>query len=182
VSGDLNGDANTANDLIYVPRNTSEMNFEPYTINAGLPTVRTFTAAEQVTAWNSYINQDPYLSKHRGEYAQRGALFLPTVFRSDFSLTQDLFTDIAGQRNKLSFRVDVLNVGNLLNKNWGGAQRLVSNTPLVSRPTPTTGATAGVPLYRLRNIGTDLMSRTYQRTTDLADVWRMQFGFRYTFN
>ena len=182
VSGDLNGDANTANDLIYVPNNVSEMNFETYTINAGLPTVRTFTAAEQITAWNSYINQDPYLSKHRGEYSQRGALFLPTVFRTDLSFAQDIFANFGGQKNKLSVRVDILNFGNLLNKNWGGAQRLVSNTPLVSRPTPTTGATAGVPVYRLRNIGNDLIKSTYQRTSDLGDVWRMQFGFRYAFN
>ncbi|MCC7052236.1 MAG: TonB-dependent receptor [Gemmatimonadaceae bacterium] len=173
VSGDLNGDGNAANDLIYIPKNINEMNFETYTASG-----RTFTAAEQVTAWQSYINQDPYLSKHRGEYAQRGAVFLPTVFRADVSLTQDLFSNLGGQRNKIQVRVDVLNAGNLINKNWGGAQRLVSNTPLVSRPTPT----SGVPLYRLRNIGSSLMSQTYQRTSDLSDVWRLQLGLRYTFN
>ena len=181
VSGDLNGDANTGNDLIYIPKNISEMNFETYTVTVnGAP--RTFTAAEQTTAWNSYINQDPYLSKHRGQYAQRGALFLPTVFRSDLSVSQDIFANVGGQKNKISVRFDILNFGNMLNKNWGGAQRLVSNTPLVSRPTPTTGATAGVPLYRLRNIGPDLMTQTYQRTSDLLDVWRLQLGLRYSFN
>ena len=184
VSGDMNGDGNSS-DLIYIPKNTSEMNFEQYTVTIGsgaTAVTRTFTAAEQITAWNSYINQDPYLSKHRGEYAEKGAVFLPTVFRADVSLTQEIFANLGGQRNKLQLRVDVLNAGNLLNKNWGGAQRLVSNTPLVTRPTTTTGATAGVPLYRLRNIGTDLLKQSYQRTSDLADVWRLQLGLRYTFN
>ena len=185
VSGDLNGDGNSANDLIYIPKNVSEMQFDPYSVNAtggtptvALPAVRTFTAAEQITAWNSFINQDPYLRQHRGEYAQRGAVFLPTVFRADVSLTQDIFANVGGQRNKVQVRVDVLNAGNLLNKNWGGAQRLVSNTPLVLRPTPT----SGIPLYRLRNVGTDLLTQTYQRTSDLNDVWRLQLGLRYTFN
>ena len=185
VSGDLNGDGNSANDLIYIAKNVSEMQFDPYSVNAtggtpsvALPAVRTFTAAEQITAWNSFINQDPYLRKHRGEYAERGAVFLPTVFRADVSLTQDIFANLGGQRNKVQVRVDVLNAGNLLNKNWGGAQRLVSNTPLVLRPTPT----SGIPLYRLRNVGTDLLTQTYQRTSDLSDVWRLQLGLRYTFN
>ncbi len=187
-SGDLNGDGNS-NDLIYVPRNLGEMQFDQYSVNAagGTPTtsapaVRTFTAAEQQTAWNSYINQDPYLREHRGEYAQKGAVFLPTVFRADVSITQDIFANLGGQRNKIQVRLDILNAGNLLNKNWGGAQRLVSNTPLVVRPTPTTGANAGVPLFRLRNIGTNLLSQSYQRTSDLSDVYRLQLGLRYTFN
>ena len=184
VSGDLNGDGNS-NDLIYIAKNTSEMTFDPYTVTIGsgaTAVTRTFTAAEQITAWDSYIKQDPYLRKHRGEYAQKGAVFLPTVFRADVSLTQDIFANLGGQRNKLQVRVDVLNAGNLLNKNWGGAQRLISNTPLVLRPTPTTGPTAGVPLYRLRNIGTDLLQQSYQRTSDLTDVWRLQLGLRYSFN
>ncbi len=181
VSGDLNGDANTANDLLYIAKNVSEMNFEQYTVTTS-GVARTFTAAEQVTAWNSFINQDPYLSKHRGEYAERGAVRLPTVFRADLAVEQELFTNIGGQRNKISFRADILNFGNMLNKNWGGAQRLVSNSPLVYRSTATTGALAGIPIYRLRNFGNELQKATYQRTSDLLDVWRLQFGLRYSFN
>ena len=52
---------------------------------------RTFTAAEQAAAFEAYIAQDAYLSKHRGEYAERGAVFLPLVTRIDLSLTQDVF-------------------------------------------------------------------------------------------
>ena len=179
--GDQNGDGGTANDLIYVPNNINEMNFQQYnaTVNG---VVRTFTVAEQVTAWNSYINRDPYLSKKRGQIVERGALFLPTVFRTDLSITQDIFANVRGQQNKIQLRADILNVGNLLNKNWGGAQRVVSNQPLIPQATPTTGALAGVPLYRLRNIGNNLLSNTFERTAGLDDVWRLQLGLRYTFN
>ncbi|NJK42796.1 MAG: TonB-dependent receptor, partial [Aquincola sp.] len=99
--GDLNGDGGTANDLIYVPNNISEMNFQQYnaTVNG---VVRTFTVAEQVTAWNSYINQDPYLRRKRGQIVERGALFLPTVFRADLSITQDIFATSAVSRTRFS--------------------------------------------------------------------------------
>ena len=65
-SGDLNGDGGTSNDLIYIARDQSEMNFQ--TLHVGRP--RTFTPAEQAAAWDAYISQDAYLSEHRGEYAE----------------------------------------------------------------------------------------------------------------
>ncbi len=85
-SGDLNGDGGTSNDLIYVPRDTSEMNFQQYTA-AG----RIYTAAEQAQAWEAYIQADDYLSKRRGQYAERGGVFLPMVRRMDLSIGQEIF-------------------------------------------------------------------------------------------
>ena len=153
LPGDLNGDG-ANNDLIYVAKNIGEMSFTPYSVTAaGAVTTtasqiaRTFTAAEQATAWNSYINQDKYLKTRRGTYAERGAVFLPTVFRSDLSITQDLFGKVAGQQNKFQFRVDIFNFGNMLNKNWGGGQRLVTTNPLVVT-SPATLAAGGTPTFR----------------------------------
>src|SRR4029079_19266627 len=54
-TGDLNGDGGTSNDLIYIPRDTSEMNFQQYTAGG-----RTYTSAEQAQAWDTYINADKY--------------------------------------------------------------------------------------------------------------------------
>ena len=71
------------------------MNFVTFTHTNG----RVFTAAEQAAAFEAYIQQDPYLSKHRGEYAERGGLFLPMFNRMDLSLIQDVFRNIGGKRN-----------------------------------------------------------------------------------
>jgi Carboxypeptidase regulatory-like domain len=191
---DINGDGGTGNDLLYVARNTSEMNFQEYSVtSAGAVTTvpaniaRTFTVAEQTTAWERYIQQDPHLKERRGQYAERGAVFLPTLFRSDLSFTQDVFAKLGGATNRFQFRVDVLNIGNLINKDWGGSQRLRSNQPLVSalNPGATTNFTipvGGQPLYRLRNIGTSLIPSSFERTANLADAWSMQFQVRYFFN
>ncbi|MEP6990552.1 MAG: carboxypeptidase regulatory-like domain-containing protein [bacterium] len=175
-SADANGDGAT-NDLIYIPRNASEMNFQQYTATInGVP--KTFTAADQQAAWEAYIVQDDYLSTHRGEYAARNAVFLPVQFHTDMGLTQELFANGAGKRNTLSLRFDILNLDNLLNHKWGAGQRLVSNQPLIPQGADVNGAL----LYRLRNIGTDLLPpATYQNTVGVADVWRMQVGLRYTF-
>jgi hypothetical protein len=185
-SGDLNGDGGTSNDLIYIPADKNEMNFQVYTQAAsGAVPARTFTSQEQADAWEAYILQDPYLSKHRGEYAVRGAAFLPTAKFLDVSVIQDLFTTVAGRKNGLQFRADVLNVGNMINKSWGQGWRFVNTQPL----TATSGQQAdaqGRAQYRMRNIsnGTtfNLMDHTYEKTAGIGDVYRMQFSLRYTLN
>jgi hypothetical protein len=178
-SGDLNGDGGTSNDLIYIPRDASEMNFQPFTQGT-----RTFTAAEQAAVWNAYIEQDSYLRSHRGQYAEREAVFLPMVLRTDLSVSQELFRNIGGRRNELQFRVDVLNLLNLLNSDWGVGQRLVNAQPLIV-PTTAQGGTAdaqGRAQYRLRVVNNELMTRSLEQTSLINDVYRIQFSLRYTFN
>ena len=173
-SGDINGDGGTSNDLLYVHRDVSEMNFQA---------IPGFTAAQQAAAWDAFIAQDPYLSEHRGEYAQRGAVFLPMVKRLDFSITQDAFANLGGERHRFQFRVDFINFGNLLNKNWGVSQRLVSNSPLIV-PTAAQGGTfdaQGRMQYRMRVINNQLMTRSYEQTSDLNDVYRVMFSVKYFF-
>jgi outer membrane receptor protein involved in Fe transport len=173
-SGDMNGDGATANDLLYVHRNPSEMNFQD---------IPGFTAAQQAAAWDAYIAQDPYLSERRGEYAVRGAVFLPFVHRLDMGVTQDVFANLGGERHRFQFRVDFINFGNLLNKNWGVSQRLVSNSPLIV-PTAAQGGPAdaqGRMQYRMRVINNQLMSRSYEQTADLNDVYRVMFSLKYFF-
>ena len=173
-SGDINGDGATANDLLYIHRNVSEMNFQD---------IPGFTAAQQAAAWDAYIAQDPYLSKRRGEYAVRGAVFLPFVHRLDFGLTQDVFANLGGERHRFQFRIDVINFGNMLNSNWGVAQRLVSNSPLIV-PTAAQGGPAdasGRMQYRMRVINGQLMNKSYEQTADLLDVYRVMFSVKYFF-
>lgn len=177
-SGDLNGDGGTGNDLIYIPRDVSEMNFQQYTAGT-----RTFTPAEQAAAWDAFIERDEYLRANRGRYAERGGVFLPMTYRADFSLSQDVSAKMFGQGNTLQFRLDILNVGNLLNKNWGVGRRLVTTQPLLV-PTAAQGGPANAQgaQYRLRNIGGQLITEPLETTAGTTDVYRIQFSIRYSFN
>jgi len=178
-TGDLNGDGGTSNDLIYVPRDTSEMNFQQYTA-AG----RTYTAAEQAQAWEGYIQADKYLSKRRGQYAARGGVFLPMVRRMDLSIGQEIFASLGGARNAFQVRLNIQNVGNLLNKNWGVSQRIVLSSQPLSVPTAAQGGpldARGQAQYRLRTINNELITRPLESTATLSDVYRMQVSLRYSF-
>ena len=86
-AADSNGDGANG-DLIYIPKNTSEMNFQTFTAG-GI----TFTAEQQAAAFESYIAQDNYLSSHRGSTrARRGVPAVRAPGR--LSLTQDVFKNI----------------------------------------------------------------------------------------
>jgi hypothetical protein len=177
-SNDMNGDG-ASNDLIYVPRNASEMNFDTLKINTcpGATCV-IYTPAQQVAAWDAFINQDPYLSKRRGAYTQRNGIFLPMVYRADASISQDIGRNIAGRPNQLQIRLDILNVTNLIDSDWGVGQGFVTTTPLSSAGVDAFGASR----YRLAAVGTQLISKSFQKVVNPADVWRMQLGVRYMLN
>ena len=180
-TGDLNGDGGTSNDLIYIPRDISEMNFQTYT-NGGA----TYSAADQAQAWDQFIENDSYLREHRGEYAQRGAVFLPLVHRADLRIAQDFFVNIAGRRNSFQFRVDIDNFPNLLNENWGVGQRLILTNQPLAVPTAAQGGPVdaqGRAQYRLRTAttGGTLPTEPLEQTAGLSDVYRVMFSFRYTF-
>ena len=177
-AGDLNGDGASNNDLIYIPKDKSEMNFKTLTVFGGGPT---FTPAQQAAAWDAVISQDEYLSAHRGEYAKRNAVFLPMVKRADLSVIQEVFGTLKGSRNALQFRLDILNVGNLINKNWGLGQTFVTTQPLASPGADVNGKAT----YTLKTTGVGanatLITTLRQQTVTQSDVYRLQLGGSYTF-
>jgi len=172
-AADSNGDGANG-DLIYIPRDRSEMNFRTFTVTNG----PTFTADQQAEAFEAYIAQDKYLSAHRGEYAQRGAVFLPLLQKMDLSLTQDVFKDIKGRKNAGQFRIDIQNFGNLLNSDWGVGQRVIRNNILT---TPGADA-AGRLQYQMQVLNNQLVRTTYESTLGNLDVYQFMLSFRYSFN
>ncbi len=172
-SGDLNGDGGTSNDLIYIHADKSEMNFEQYT-SGGV----TYTAAQQADAWDQFIESDDYLKENRGKYAVRGGVMLPMIFRADLSITQEFYGEFIGKKNALEFRLDVLNVGNLINKEWGVAERLVTTSPLTNPGADANGKVK----YRLRAVNSQLITKSTEKSATIFDVYRIQLGVRYIFN
>src|SRR5688572_5786510 len=180
-NGDMNGDGFSGNDLIYIPRDTSEMNFSAFTVGS-----RTFTAAEQAAAFEAYIQQDSYLSKRRGQYAERNGQYMPMFNRVDLSVMQDLFKNIGGKRNAGQIRLDITNFGNLLNSNWGASQRVVAATTAANGAqiltNPGVDAATGRPTYRLAVVNNELIRDSFQTDTGLSNVYQFLLSFRYSFN
>jgi len=170
TSNDLNNDG-YSNDLIYIQRDPSETIFL---------TNGAFSPAQQSAAWEAYIAQDPYLSKHRGEYAVRNARLFPIKHNLDLSISQEIFANFFKARHRFQIRADILNFGNLLNRNWGTGVTPAQNalTPLAFSSLDGTGR----PQYTLNlAAGSQLPTTTFLPRSSLSDVYRIQLGFKYSF-
>lgn len=169
-NGDLNGDGARTNDLLYVPRSQNEIRFIPLSASGNLPAM---TAAEQWTAFNAFIENDPYLRSRRGKYAERNGAEMPWENQFDVRITQDIGGLVKGTKNRLQLTFDIINVGNLLNKEWG-RQFFVSNqaNTLVTYTTSSGGG------FQFRPPANGLG----HQVSGLGSAWSGQFGVRYLFN
>ncbi|MGG9960724.1 TonB-dependent receptor [Ferruginibacter sp. SUN106] len=186
-NGDLNGDGNN-NDLIFIPAAANQINLVK-SGSGGLGTgtsTDTRTAAQQWAQLNAFISQDNYLSAHRGEVAKANSVILPYFKKLDVNITQDISLKTGkganGDRHTLRLSLDILNVGNLLNKYWG----------LVKSPTVTNflryeglGADGKTPSFSFTQQDAANLTpyvNSFANSTSIASRWQMQFGIRYLFN
>jgi hypothetical protein len=179
---------------MYIPRNASEINLiDVGSYNSATMTgITTGTAKDPRTSaqiWtqlNNFINQDHYLSFRRGQYAEANAVVFPFFKDLDLNVTQDIYFDSHfghdTQRHTLRLTVDIVNVGNLLNRNWGLVKLQNTSTPLTFEGMaadhktplfsfPYADATNFVPLVN-----------SYSNNTGIISRWQMQFGIKYMFN
>ena len=177
--GDLNNDGLSGNDLIYVPKDKADIVLE------GANASDTRSADVLWGQLNAYINQDPYLSQHRGEYAERNGLLLPFYKRLDLNFTQDINVKVSGKTNTLRFSFDIFNFGNLLNKNWGATQFANRTALLNFKRVETAGANAGKPVFSFPYLDATNqipMTSSFQKSTGAGSRYQVQFGVRYIFN
>jgi hypothetical protein len=108
-SNDMNGDGQGGNDLMYLP-DVGEAVFTNATLcGNALP-----CGAAEVEFWDIVATHD---IGARGEVVKRNSAFAPWANTLDLRISQELpgfFRD-----HKSEIWVDVLNVGNLINKDWG---------------------------------------------------------------
>ncbi|MBC5862133.1 carboxypeptidase regulatory-like domain-containing protein [Flavobacterium sp. K77] len=183
--GDLNGDRINGNDLLFVPNKASDLRFVPITQNLGGSTIVLYSEAQQMEAFDKFIDQDPYLSKKRGQYVDRNENLLPMLHRVDLSVTQDFSLNIGGKKNSFQFRADILNFTNLVNRSWGVSQRATNTNILVVNQAPSS-TNNFIPGYQMAfqtdNQGRRFLAKdTFQKNASVSDVWQAQFTLRYTF-
>ena len=101
----------------------------------------------------------------------------------DLSVSQDLFHNVGGQKNAFQIRLDILNLGNLLNSNWGVQQRPVGtvNTNQQLQVLTNPGVDAqGRANYRLQVVNNELIKKTFQTSATTGDVYQFMLSLRYS--
>ena len=161
--GDINNDGSSTNDLIYIPTTAeiANMNFSG--------------GADQGVAFDKFIDQDKYLSGRRGQYAERYGAVAPWRGKWDMKFMQDYNfkpSSSSEKTNTIQFSIDVLNIGNLLNSDWGLVQVETSRQPI-----GVSVNNANEPTYTFDGTQT----KTFNYEAGLLSRWQAQFGIRYIF-
>ena len=172
VNGDLNSDGRFGNDLLYVPASPDEIKFVDRLNSAGNAVVA--TAAQQMTAFMSFIDNDKYLSSRKGKYTSRNGSGTPWEHVIDMRIAQDFTLNVKGNKHNLELTLDIFNLTNLINKEWG-RQYFVTNQAynVLTTINRTSGAFAGKGYN---------FTPGNPWTSAFGSRWQGQFGIRYSFN
>lgn len=170
-----------AYDLIYIPTRdqVSQMIFLQNTVNGKI-----YSPDQQKEALEKFLQTDPYLQKHRGQYAERNASRTPFTNRVDLQLKQDCILRMGKQRYQLQFRLDIFNLGNLINSNWGLQYEIPFDHFTLIDFAGYTGSPQFIPQYRFNPEILQKESRWQINTTRYpayASHWSSQIGIRITF-
>jgi len=184
INGDLNGDGNAGNDLMFIPKNASDLNLVKVgSGGAGTGTTGvtdTRTTAQIWSQLDAFISNSTYLNTRRGDYAKRNGVVLPYLSRMDFNITQDIKIKAANNYHTIKLSVDLINSGNLLIRDWG----------VVKIPTVTNflkyeglGADGKTPAFSFPfQTGTTPFTQPFQNSTSIVSRWQLQIGVKYLFN
>lgn len=178
IDGDLNNDNFKANDLIYIPRNKSEILLGKIVNNQYVAAVD-----QNYNDLFAFINNDSYLSNNKGKISERNAAKDPWQQYLDLSIKQDI-PDLWGF-GRFQLSLDIQNVLNLLSSDWGRNEGVYSSTYTLLKlegkvnASGASGTTAAYnrPVYSF-NKKTNDKPFSY---SDSGSRWKMMLGIRYSF-
>jgi hypothetical protein len=162
---DFNGD-NYNYDVMYIPKDENDIKF---------------ASADDAARYWAFANNDPYLSKHKGEYAEAYSVYSPWVHRFDFRYSHDFKINIGKSTNTLQLNVDFKNIANLFNSSWGVSKYM--NPALKSGRILALDHVdeAGYPVFKT-NAAVKPGVQTWHYNHDIYQCWSLQIGIKYMFN
>jgi hypothetical protein len=127
------------------------------------------------------MEQDSYLKKHKGEYAEAYSSRAPWVNKFDLRILQDFYVKVGKAKNTLLLSLDVLNVGNILNSEWGVNKNMAASNN--GRVLKYDGKDANnVPSFSMVKVSGEYPTKTYDTYINYGQCWSLQIGLRYIFN
>ncbi len=166
--------------LPFIPADASGITFADKKNSTG---VVTYSAQQQADDFNNYVSGDKYLSSRKGQYAERNGAHTPWNHEVDMKLMHEF--KFKGKQS-LQISLDIFNVMNLLNNNWGHVY-FVTNTNnytvnLLTFVNDATGAKPGTAAYSPTfNFNATPSTGHYYTVDPISSRWQGQLGVKYNF-
>lgn len=166
---DMNGDGYNY-DAIYIPTDDDIANNE-----------FRFVSEPDRDRFVDFVENDSYLSKHRGEYAEGYSVYSPWVHRLDFGYKHDFKIKARNSVHTLQLSVDIKNILNLFNSNWGVSKYM--NPDLnEGRILKYEGVDADGYATFSTPSAVNANTETFVPYTAIGQCWYASVGIRYMFN
>lgn len=164
-TNDMNGDG-INNDLIYIPKDDSEIKFK--------------TEDDRKAFW-AYVDQDAYLKNHLGQYAEAYSVRAPWTNRFDLKLMEEFQFNVGNAKHSIQLSFDFMNIGNLFNSKWG-VQRTNANS-FAKGILKYEGVDANnVPTFSMAKMNGQYVNQSFDYYRTYSQCWQFQIGIKYLFN
>ena len=170
LTNDMNGDGYNY-DALYIPTDEEVAN-----------NLFRFVSEDDKTRFMDFVHNDPYMSKHQGEYAEPYSLYSPWVHRIDFGYKHDFKFNIGKTKHMFQLTFDMKNVLNFFNSSWGVAKYLNPEIGSEARCLKYEGVDAeGYATFSTPS-SINGNTSTFATNYSLGQCWYASVGIKYYFN
>jgi len=170
TTNDMNGDGYNY-DAIYIPTDAQVANKE-----------FRFKSQDDADRFMAFVHNDKYLSKHQGQYAEGYSVYNPWLHRVDFSYKHDFEVKVGQTVNKLQLNVDIKNLLNLFNSEWGVVKTLNPEIGTDARILKYEGVdTDGYATFSTPKV-INGNTQTFAPYHAIGQCWYASVGIKYMFN
>lgn len=169
LANDMNGDGYNY-DALYIPTDEQVANNE-----------FRFASEKDRDRFMAYVHNDKYLSKNQGKYAEAYSVYSPWVHRLDFSYKHDFKVRIGQTVNKLQLSVDIKNLLNIFNSNWGVSKYMNSDLNEGRILKFESVDAEGYPVFSTPK-KVDGNIQTFVPSIAIGQCWYASVGIKYMFN
>ena len=187
MTTDMNGDGYQY-DAVYVPTDAQAGYYDENKQLHGGTEFR-FASKDDMDRFMAFVHNNDYLKDRQGDYAEAYSHYSPWVHRIDLGYKHDFKLDLGKTKHTLQLSLDIKNVLNLFNSNWGVMK--VANLDYSTEPS------GGVQYSKILKIegtdadgygvfstpkGLDGNTENWKPYHTLGQCWYASIGVKYFFN
>ncbi len=166
-SNDLNGDGMAA-DLLYIPKDVHELQW---------------VSEEDMNAFEKFMNNDPYLSTHKGQYAEAYAGRSPWVHLLDARIAKTFKKTYGKTTHNFELSVNIDNLLNMFNSSWGLYKYSCYGYTDAIAPLKVDHIENNTPVFSMNKVNGEYPTQTYTKynETNYNQCWSVMLGLKYSF-
>ena len=166
-SNDMNGDG-LASDLMYIPNSANDLRW---------------VSDDDKAAFQTFMDNDPYLSTHKGQYAEAYAGRSPWAHYLDARIAKTFKKTIGKTTHCFELSANFDNVLNMFNSSWGLYKYSCYGNANAVTPLKLDHIDAdNVPVFSMNKVAGEYPTETFTETyINTNQCWSVLLGLKYSF-